>query len=125
MRKLVLLVAAQALVLSACASVGVTKTKEGVPKKPSNCAIQVFTTESEVIRPFEVVCLIEYETGRTGFHKRTSIAAVDKTKKYACKCGADAIVLMSTSTDKGNWLRGYGSGQAVVKAIRFLDQPAK
>ena len=125
MRKLVILAVSQALLLAACASVGVTRTREGIRAKRSGCPIQVFTNDSEVGRPFEVVCLIEYETGRSGFHKRTSIAAVEKTKKYACKCGADAVILMSMSTDKGNWLSGYGSGVAVVRAIRFLDQPPR
>ena len=115
--------AAPVLILLACTSVGVTQTKTGIPAKRSNCPLDVYTTDSEVTRPFEVVCLIDSRTGTTLFHSKTAAAAIEHTRPYACECGADAIVLMSADTEGLTWAT-WGRGKAIVKAIRYLPNPS-
>lgn len=107
------------LLVSCCANVGVTKLKP-YPPKMVNCNIDIYTSESEIKRPFEVVCLIDSRTGTTAFHDKTGAAAIEQSKSKACKCGADAILIMSVDTE-GVTMTTWGKGKTILKAIRYTD----
>jgi hypothetical protein len=106
---------------ASCTSVGVTRVKSA-PSRASNCDLQVFTSEQEVTRPFEVVCLIDSQTGGTIFHDRTAAAAVEHARPYACRCGADGILISGIGREGPGMGSGWGHGTAVVKAIRFTER---
>ena len=105
------------LLSTGCASVGVTRLKEAVPK-PDSCALEVFTGEADIKRPFEVVCLLDSRTGTTALHSRSGSTAIELAKPKACQCGADGIIVQAIDTE-GMGMAGWGMGKAVVKAIRF------
>lgn len=107
------------IALSSCASVGVTKIKPAEPKD-KKCSIAVFTSESEVKRPFEVVCLLDSGTATNLFADKTVSGAINLAKPEACRCGADAILLVNGDTE-GVSMTGWGRGKALLKAIRFTE----
>lgn len=109
--------------LLACTTVGVTRVRSA-PARESNCVLDVFTSEQEIKRPFEVLCLIDSQTGGTIFHDRTAAAAVEHARPHACRCGADAILISGIGTEGPGMGSGWGHGTAVVKAIRFTDGPS-
>ncbi len=62
------------------------------PPKKDNCRISVYTSGKEINKPYKAVCLIDSEIGASD-----SLAqAVDRTKKYACRCGANALIIDSS-----------------------------
>ncbi len=104
-------------VATGCASVGVTPVRLVQPK-PETCELEIYVSEAEVYRPFEVACLIDSRTGSTGFHTRTAAAAIDIARPAACECGADALLVGNTNTSgmtSGSW----GEGTAIIRAIRY------
>lgn len=116
--KLGLAIAALSMVfLTSCANVGVTTIK-AAPPKPENCSLDIYTDESEIKRPFEVLCLIDSSTSRSIFATKTGAAALEKAKPEACKCGADAIII----TEIGKMDTIDAQGKAVLKAIRYTDR---
>lgn len=115
------LAAAILLLLSACA---VTKTERSVAAspKPKSCPIQVFYNESEVPRPFEVLCTIESGTGLSLFHDRSVTGAIAGAKEEACLCGAEAIIVEKTRNAGISFLSQDGNrAKATVKAIRYKN----
>ena len=106
-----------ALVLAGCGSVGVTPIKPG-PAKPKDHPIDIYTSEAEVKRPFEVCCLIDSTTGQGLFTNRSGADAIEKAKATARKQGADALIVMNTDTEGSSWTGG-GRGKAQLKAIRY------
>ncbi|MFZ5579833.1 MAG: hypothetical protein ACOZAQ_05155 [Pseudomonadota bacterium] len=108
---------AAASLLTGCASVGVTSIKQ-FPPKPENCALDVFSSEKEVAKPFTVACVLDSSTGTTLFHDRTAAAAIEQAKAQACACGADAIIIGGMANE-GISAFSWGRGAAVVKAIKY------
>ncbi len=108
------------LALSSCASVGVTKLNPAEPKE-KNCALEIFSSESEIKKPFEVLCLLDSGTATNAFADKTVAGAIQLAKPEACKCGADAILILNGNTE-GMSLTGWGRGTALLKAIRFTHK---
>lgn len=107
---------ATVFLLASCASVGVTISKS-VPPKPKNCNLDVYFSESEIKRPYEVIALIDSKTGSN--LNKTVAKAIENAKPQACKCGADAILVGQTNTVTVSGGGGYGS--AMLKCIRYTD----
>jgi hypothetical protein len=84
--------------LAGCANVGVTRMKS-VSAKPESCQVDIYSTEAEVRRPFDVVCLLDAAS-----------------KPEACKCGGDAIILSDGGVT--------GEGAATKLVIRYLTPHA-
>lgn len=108
------------LAISGCATVGVTPIKKA-PSKPKDCELEIFTSESEIKKPFEVLCLLDSKTGGSAFADKTMAGAIKLAKPEACKCGADAI-LVSGGRAEGVTLFTWGEGFATLKAIRFTTE---
>jgi hypothetical protein len=106
-------------VMSGCGSVGVTKLKASLPR-PSGCDLQVYSSAAEVGRRFEVVCLIDSLTPSNAFADRTAAGAINRAKPFACECGADGMIVESLNTQSTTAF-GWGSGTAILKAIRYTD----
>ena len=108
-----------ALLMScACSTVGVTSMRANVVPRPESCALDVFSAESEIGRPYEVVCLIDARTGTSVFADRTGAGAINEARPYACKCGADGILVGSASSE-GDGFVVPRTGAALLKAIRY------
>lgn len=115
--KAILLFAA-VVTMGGCANVGVTKIN-AASARPSDCSLDVFTSESEVSQSFEVVCLIDSQD--KALIGESSIAeAISASKPAACECGADAVLYVSGDTQSANAVE-FGSASAVVKAIRYTE----
>ena len=108
-----------ALSFAACGSVGVT-TLRPVEARPDDCKLDMYSSEKEITRPYVAVCLIDSQTASNAHADRTAAGAVNKAKPAACKCGADAIVIETLST-QGTTAFGWGSGTAILKGIRYQD----
>lgn len=108
-----------AMALTGCATVGVTRLGQAEPRN-KKCSLDVFTNESEVKRQYQNVCLIDSKTGSTLGDNRTMAGAIDIIRPEACKCGADAIVLMGGRSEGMNFWSN-GQGFATVKAIKYND----
>ena len=104
-------------VLFSCASSGVQKVRE-FPTKEKGCVLDVYTEEKEVTKNYDVVCLIDSKTGSTLYNKKTIAKAIDLSKRKACECGADAVVLVS-SDRKGTSFWSWGEAYVVVKGIKY------
>lgn len=111
-----LLIIATFLLVS-CASVGVSTIKH-YPAKPKDCSLEVFTSESEIKKEYEVIALIDSKTGQTEFSNKTSAKAIELAKPKACQCGADGILVIS-SDRQGMSYGSLGYGKATVKAIKY------
>jgi hypothetical protein len=104
--------------LPACAGVGVTQLKD-VPSREPDCKLDVYTEAKEVTRPVEAVCLLDAHTSARAFTDRTISGAIELAKPEACKCGADALILMSGRSEGANMTNGQGF--ATLKAVRYTD----
>lgn len=108
-------------VVVGCASVSATPVKPGVAK-PENCALELFSSETEVKRPYEVACLVDATSGRTVFADKTVTGALEKARPEACACGADAMLILSASAKGWSFNEGAGEATAIIRAIRFIDR---
>ena len=82
-----LLIIATFLLVS-CASVGVSTIKH-YPAKPKDCSLEVFTSESEIKKEYEVIALIDSKTGQTEFsNKRWRDRYYCRTFGNTCICGS-------------------------------------
>lgn len=108
------------LLVSACASVGVTPLKTA-SSKPYDCSLDIYLSEKEVPKSFETLCLLDSRTGTTAFDDRSASAAINLSRPHACQCGADAIVVSQVDTE-GMTLSGWGQGKAIIRAIRYTPQ---
>lgn len=106
------------LMFVACASTGVTRLR-AAPPKPNNCNLDIYTSQNEVKREHEVLCMIDATSGRTLGDDRTVRGALANARPEACRCGADAMVVMSSSTTTAN-AAGWGEGTVVVRGIRYI-----
>lgn len=102
-------------VVIACGSIGVTRLKQATSKE-YDCDLDVYTRASKVTRPYDELCLIDVRTGSSVFDDKTIAGAINEAKPAACRCGADAIILMGGDTQAD---LGYGHGTAIITAIRF------
>ncbi|GHB79594.1 hypothetical protein [Persicitalea jodogahamensis] len=103
--------------LFSCASSGIQKVKN-FPAKEAGCLIDFYTEEKEVAKKYVLFCLIDSKTGSTLFDKKTTASAIDLSKRKACECGADAVVLVS-SDRKGTSFWSWGDAYVVVKAVKY------
>ena len=107
---------------SACGSVGVTTLKASPPRSRS-CDLDIYSNAAEVRHQFEVVCLIDSLTPSNAFADKTGAGAINRAKPFACGCGADGVIVESLNTE-GTTAFGWGSGTAILKAIRYTDSPS-
>lgn len=107
------------LLMSACATVGVTQMKSDVTPKKDGCKLDVYSAEKEIEHSYEVVCLIDSKTGGNAFADKTMAGAISLAKPAACRCGADAI-LISGGRAEGVTLFTWGEGFATMKALRYV-----
>ena len=104
-----------------CASVHVVQANPG-PPKPSSCKVDFYASEGEVRRPYTIACRIKSTTGTTAFHEKTFDRAIEQIYPEACKCGADALVLMSM-TDDNELMLGTARRGVEAAAIRYVVPP--
>ncbi len=105
------------LLLGGCASIGVTQINPGDPKADS-CDLGIFTSKEEVGQQYKIACLIDSRTGSTAFHIRNAAAAIKQSRPYACRCGADALLIIGADTEGLTFSR-WGQGKAILQAIRY------
>jgi len=108
------------VVAAGCTTVGVTRLRGAGAPKPDYCALDVYTSASTIPQPFEEACLIDSRTGTTAFDDKTVHGAIDAARPAACRCGADGLVVENAHTE-GTTAFGWGSGAAIIKAIRYRD----
>lgn len=115
------------LLLLASEAVAVTITVEVLLKAQPNlpsCTLAVYRAEKEIPAPFEKLCSIKAEA-------KSIIRSFDQTgkaladaKTRACLCGANAILILSNSSETqpaalwGSGLASHGSGSFMVKEVR-------
>jgi hypothetical protein len=110
------------LVQAGCASVGVTRVKTAPPKSPE-CLLDVYTSETEIKKPFEILCLLDARSGTTLFADKTMAGAVNAARPEACGCGADGILIVGGTTE-GIGAFSWGQGTAMIKALRYIAETA-
>lgn len=103
----------------ACASVGVTRTKQAAAKE-EDCKLDIYTSDEEVKRDFEVICLLDSKTGSTLFADRTVAGAIENARPDACECGGDGMIIGNTHVEGANF-GGWGEGTAMIKVIRYTE----
>ena len=102
---------------TACASVS-TEVLQSYPPKPYDCPLDVYTSEDDITKEYVEVCILHSKTGTSLFDNKSFEYAIERSKPKACKCGADAILVISAEKIGIN-LTGWGEGRAVVKGIRY------
>ena len=105
------------ILLTSCASVGVTVSKS-YPAKAADCNLDIYYGENEVKKEFEVIGFIDSKTGTTAFHDKTVAGAIKIAKPKACEMGADAIIVVQTEKHDANYAT-WGSGVAMLKCIKY------
>ena len=111
-----------ALCLTGCGSVAVMRmTSANAPPKPPDCQLEIFGSEADIKRPFEVLCLIESKTGGTIFDRHSVEAALEQLRPVACKYGADALLLIDMNKEgpMDSFSSGWGRAMVKAKAIRW------
>lgn len=107
-------------ILTNCASVGVQRLNSA-QSKAADCNLKIFLTESEIKEPYESVCLLDAKTSTSMFSDHSMAGAIDHMKPEACKCGADAMLIIGgRSEGMSFWTNGQGF--ATAKAIRFTKK---
>jgi hypothetical protein len=86
--------------------------------RPDDCQLAIYSSEQEISRPWEAICMIDSRTGTTLFHDRDAAAAIQQAKSAACQCGADAILIESMDTQGVTW-GTWGQGKAILRGIRY------
>lgn len=81
-----------------CATVGV-KRLNSAPLKAEGCDLKVFTSEQEIGRPYELLCLLDAKTAGP------NAEVIDRMRPEACKCGADAILFLDGHSEIGRAIR--------------------
>ena len=101
--------------LVSCASVRV-KEVNSAAARTGDCELPVFKNVSEINGAYEVLCELETVTGSALYLKRTAEAAIERGKPAACRCGADALLVVSSGRTKVklfSWRRGTATVQAI------------
>ena len=116
------------LFFTSCAGSNVMVLKPAVAR-PADCELPVFASESEVGRKFETVCIVEGRTGTAIFGDTSAAGALNQAKPSLCACGADAGLVVSSSSSQhasglftGPWtpVRDI-RGNIQVRGIRFTE----
>jgi len=109
------------ILLAGCARVGVTTIYPyEVPAKDGSCRLDMYSDEAEITRPHRVLCVLDSVTGSMFLNRRKGADAIDYARSEACKCGADALLIVrvvGTQTPAFS----YGHGEATLKAIGYTD----
>jgi len=124
MRHVIIFIIFLTIFFTGCGSVGVVRmTNVKNTQNPSGCYLEIYGSENDINRQFEVVCIISSETGGTIFERRDIDAAIDKLRPEACRCGADGILIIDARKEgpMSSFSSGWGRGKVSVKAIRFID----
>lgn len=109
-----------ALALTGCASTGVVPVgKTRYASKPENCRLDVYAARTDVTRPYEAVCLISSESGRTLFNDRSDEGRIEAVKAQACACGADAVVMRDLVRSATQFGVGYSGVRVQAEAIVY------
>lgn len=105
-----------------------TTTLKAAAPNPDNCYFDIYTSEREVPRRFESLCIVEAFTGQTASDDTSMSGAINLARPKLCRCGADAAVLLEgTSAQVGPWeandytLPEDIRGKGILKGIRFVD----
>ena len=114
--------------LSACSSLHVATLRNALPRT-DGCSLELFASDNEVAKKFETLCLVETSTNKGVFSDKTAANAIDRARPALCACGADAGVIMSSSSAKaGFWTATFftptqdQSGNAQIKGIRYIKE---
>ncbi|MCF0074194.1 hypothetical protein LZD49_27165 [Dyadobacter sp. CY261] len=102
-------------ILSSCASVKVKEVSH-VEAKADDCRLPVFNDVKEINGGYTVVCEVESTTGSVLFVKRTAEAAIERAMPAACRCGADALLVLTSGKTQikfFSWRRGIATVQAI------------
>ena len=114
-----------AVIVTGCTgSTAVVRTSTLTPEPlPKDCHLDIYTSEADITRRYETVCMIHAETGRTLFERHSVDAALDRIRPKACSCGAHALIVTDVAKQGAfsSWSSGYGFSTAKVKAIRYTD----
>ena len=105
------------LLTMGCASVGVNVMKS-YPPKSADCQLDIYQSESDIKKDYEVVCSLDSRTGTSLLSRKTVANAIERARPKACKCGADAILIVSTEK-VGVRLWSWGRGKATIKGIKY------
>ena len=115
-----LAVGAALLVLSGCASTGVVRTgAASTSAKPANCSLDIYAARADIARPFDSVCIVSSESGRTLFNDRSEEGRLQAVKEQACACGADAVVIRDMSRSATVFGQGYSQARISAEAIVY------
>jgi hypothetical protein len=124
------LLALSCALLSACAGTSVLTLKPAAPRE-ANCPLDLYASEAEVPKKFETLCIVESHTGTGWKDERTANAAIELARPELCKCGAQAAVIIDSSSKRSpDLLTSVFTpaqdmrGNAQVKGIRFVDSEA-
>jgi len=113
-------VASTLLVSVSCATVNVDHVKSA-PPRPDDCKLDLWRDVDAIPVKFVTVCRIQSASGTTLFADRSKKAVIDEIRPEACRCGADALLLVSTDVEGVGMSAGWGKTSAEIKAIRYLD----
>ncbi len=87
--------------------------------KAPDCRLDVFASREDVGRPFDSLCLVSSESGRTLFNDRSDEGRLQAARQQACACGADAIIIRSMSRSATQFGAGYSQARVSVEAIAY------
>lgn len=117
---LALALALAAMLLAGCASTGVVQVGASrFAAKPEGCRLDVYASREDVKRPFEAICLISSESGRTLFNDRSDEGRVEAVREQACTCGADAVIMRELVRSATQFGVGYSGVRVSAEAIVY------
>lgn len=109
-----------ALLLAGCASTGVVQVGASrFAAKPEGCKLDVYASREDVKRPFEAICLISSESGRTLFNDRSDEGRIEAVREKACACGADAVIMRDLVRSATQFGVGYSGVRVSAEAIVY------
>jgi hypothetical protein len=119
------------LILSSTGCAGsILTTLKQAPAKPAGCTFDIYTSDSEVPKKFEALCIVEAHTGQGMFDDKTVSGAIEEARPKLCECGADAAVLVEGSSKQvSDWLVTIFTptrdlrGNVKLRGIRFVNEP--
>jgi hypothetical protein len=106
--------------ITGCATTGVVPLGSATrAAKPADCRLDVFAAREDVRRPFDAVCLVSSESGRTLFNDRSDEGRLQAAREAACACGADAIIVRDMSRSAMQFGVGYSQARIKIEAIAY------
>jgi hypothetical protein len=114
-----------AIILTGCTgSTPVVRTSTLTPEPlPKDCHLDIYTSEADITKRYETVCMNHTETARALFKRHSVDAALDRIRPKVCSCGAHALIVTDMAKQGAfpSWGAGYGFSTVKVKAIRYTD----